>query len=231
MREHDVVHEDSHNWWLMPVMPMFPLGSVLLPAMPLPLRIFEERYLKLLGDLVASEKPEFGVVLIERGKEVGGGEKRLSIGTIAAVTEIGTTEEFLGLESFGSQRFRVNAWLPDDPYPLADIDLIPDLIWDDTLMPARVHLEIKVRQLLAFVSEFGDLQFGADIQFSDDPMDACWQLAGVIPIGPLDQIELLESQSAEELISRTYEVVKTVNETLTSMISQQSTEDNNPQVE
>ena len=231
MREHDVVHEDSHNWWLMPVMPMFPLGSVLLPAMPLPLRIFEERYLKLLGDLVASEKPEFGVVLIERGKEVGGGEKRLSIGTIAAVTEIGTTEEFLGLESFGSQRFRVNAWLPDDPYPLADIDLIPDLIWDDTLMPARVHLEIKVRQLLAFVSEFGDLQFGADIQFSDDPMDACWQLAGVLPIGPLDQIELLESQSAEELISRTYEVVKTVNETLTSMISQQSTEDNNPQGE
>ena len=212
-------------------MPMFPLGSVLLPAMPLPLRIFEERYLKLLGDLVASEKPEFGVVLIERGKEVGGGEKRLSIGTIAAVTEIGTTEEFLGLESFGSQRFRVNAWLPDDPYPLADIDLIPDLIWDDTLMPARVHLEIKVRQLLAFVSEFGDLQFGADIQFSDDPMDACWQLAGVLPIGPLDQIDLLESQSAEELISRTYEVVKTVNETLTSMISQQSTEDNNPQVE
>jgi Lon protease-like protein len=84
---------------------MFPLGSVLLPAMPLPLRIFEQRYLKLLGDLVASEKPEFGVVLIERGKEVGGGGKRMSIGTIASVTEIGTTQEFLGLESFG------NYWL------------------------------------------------------------------------------------------------------------------------
>ena len=54
----------------MPVMPMFPLGTVLLPAMPLSLRIFEERYLKLLGDLVTSENPEFGVVLIERGPEV-----------------------------------------------------------------------------------------------------------------------------------------------------------------
>lgn len=206
----------------MPVLPMFPLGSVLLPAMPLPLRIFEERYLKLLGDLVASEKPEFGVVLIERGKEVGGGDKRMSIGTIASVTEIGTTEEFLGLESIGSQRFRINSWLPDDPYPLADIDLIPDLIWDDSLLPSKVHLETKVRQLLAFVSEFGDLQFGADIEFSDDPMEACWQLAGVLPVGPLDQIDLLESQSADQLISRTYEIVKTANTTLKDMLDVES---------
>lgn len=208
----------------MPVMPMFPLGSVLLPAMPLPLRIFEKRYLKLLGDLVASEKPEFGVVLIERGKEVGGGEKRVSIGTIASVTEIGTTQEFLGLESYGTQRFRVNAWLPDDPYPIADIDLLPDLIWDDSLLSAKSHLETKVRQLLAFVSEFGDLQFGADIEFSDDPMEACWQMAGVLPVGPLDQLDLLGAQSADELISGTYEIVKTANETLTAMINQQATD-------
>jgi Lon protease-like protein len=206
----------------MPVIPMFPLGSVLLPAMPLPLRIFEQRYLKLLGDLMASDKPEFGVVLIERGKEVGGGEKRMSIGTIASVTEIGTTQEFLGLESYGSQRFTVNAWLPDDPYPLADIDLLPDLIWDDSLLPAKAHLETKVRQLLAFVSEFGNLQFGADIEFSEDPMEACWQMAGVLPVGPLDQIDLLSSKSADELISRTNEIVKTANETLTAMINQQS---------
>lgn len=206
-------------------MPMFPLGSVLLPAMPLPLRIFEPRYLKLLGDLVASEKPEFGVVLIERGKEVGGGEKRMSIGTIASVTEIGTTQEFLGLESYGSQRFRVNAWLPDDPYPLADIEWLPDLIWDDSLLPAKAHLETKVRQLLAFVSEFGNLQFGADIEFSEDPMEACWQMAGVLPVGPMDQIDLLSSQSADQLISRTYEIVKTANDTLTAIINQQSIED------
>lgn len=206
-------------------MPMFPLGSVLLPAMPLPLRIFEPRYLKLLGDLVASEKPEFGVVPIERGKEVGGGEKRMSIGTIASVTEIGTTQEFLGLESYGSHRFTVNAWLPDDPYPQADIELLPDLIWDDSLLPAKVHLETKVRQLLAFVSEFGNLQFGADIEFSEDPMEACWQMAGVLPVGPLDQIDLLSSQSADQLISGTYEIVKTANDTLTAIINQQSVED------
>ena len=202
----------------MPVMPMFPLTTVLLPAMPLPLKIFEERYLKLLGDLLGEETPEFGVVLIARGPAVGGGEKRMDVGTIASVTNIGTTEQFYGLESVGSRRFRVNAWLPDDPYPLADIDFIPDLIWDDTLMPARVHLESKVRQLLAFASEFGDLQYGPDVEFSDDPMEACWQLAGVLPVGELDQLNLLGSQSAEELISKTYDVVNFAEEDLRNML-------------
>ena len=203
----------------MSVMPMFPLGSVLMPAMPLNLRIFEERYLKLLGDLLGEETPEFGVVLIERGQEVGGGEKRMGVGTIASVNEIGTTDEFYGLQSVGSRRFRVNAWLPDDPYPVADIDFLPDLIWDDNLMPARVHLETKVRRLLAFASEFGDLQYGADVQFSDDPMEACWQLAGVLPVGQLDQLDLLQSQSAEDLIAQTNEIVNAANQSLEQMMT------------
>ena len=205
----------------MTVMPMFPLGSVLMPAMPLPLRIFEPRYLKLLGDLMASEKPEFGVVLIECGDEVGGGEKRMALGTIASVINIGTTEEFYGLESVGTQRFRVTNWLPDDPYPLAVIDLVPDLIWDERLLASKLKLETKVRQLLAFASEFTNLQFGAATALSDDPMEACWQLAGILPIGELDQLDLLSSESTEELISRTNEIVSTADQTLRSIMDQQ----------
>jgi len=202
----------------MPVMPMFPLSTALFPAMPLSLRIFEERYLKLTGDLILEENPEFGVVLIERGPEVGGGEKRLEIGTMALVNDIGTLDQFYGIESVGGQRFRVNAWLPDDPYPMADIDFIPDLIWNDSLMSARNQLETKVRNLLSFASEFGDLQYGPDTEFSDDPMDACWQLAGVLPIGSLDQQDLLGAQSAEELITRTKETVVILEEALRAML-------------
>ena len=201
----------------MPVMPMFPLSTVLMPAMPLSLRIFEERYLKLLGDLVGQENPEFGVVLIERGQEIGGGEKRLGIGTLASVTDIGTLDEFYGIESIGTQRFRVNAWLPDDPYPIADIDFIPDLVWDESLKPVMSHLETKVRHLLAFASEFGDLQYGADTEFSDDPMQACWQLAGVLPVGPLDQVDLLSSESTGELLSSTLEIVESLDQALRAM--------------
>lgn len=202
----------------MPVMPMFPLSTALFPAMPLSLRIFEERYLKLTGDLILEENPEFGVVLIERGPEVGGGEKRLEIGTMALVNDIGTLDRFYGIESVGGQRFRVNAWLPDDPYPLADIDFIPNLIWNDSLVAARNQLEIRVRSLLSFASEFGDLQYGPETEFSDDPMDACWQLAGVLPIGSLDQQDLLGSQSAEELITRTEDTVVILEEALRAML-------------
>ena len=204
----------------MPIMPMFPLGSVLMPAMPLSLRIFEERYLKLLGDLIGQENPEFGVVAIERGQEIGGGEKRLGFGTLASVTDIGTLDQFYGLESIGSQRFRVNAWLPDDPYPMADIDFIPDLVWDDSLTLAKGQLETKVRNLLAFASEFGDLQYGADIEFSDDPMQACWQLAGVLPVGPLDHLDLLQSLSAADLIADTQALVSTLDDALKAMLGQ-----------
>lgn len=202
----------------MAVLPMFPLGTVLMPGMPLSLRIFEERYLKLLGDLLGAEVPEFGVVLIARGPEVGGGEQRFDIGTIASVTEIGTTDEFYGLQAVGSQRFRVNAWLPDDPYPLADIDILPELSWDDNLMPLRVHVESRVRKLLAFASEFGDLQYGADTTLSDDPLEACWQLAGILPVGQLDQIDLLKSQSAEELLGRIYDTVVSAEDTLQALM-------------
>jgi hypothetical protein len=85
-------------------------------------------------------------------------------------------------------------------------------------MPARVHLESKVRQLLAFASEFGDLQYGHDVELSEDPMEACWQLAGVLPVGELDQMDLLGSQSAEELISKTYDIVKFAEEDLRAML-------------
>jgi uncharacterized protein len=91
-------------------------------------------------------------------------------------------------------------------------------------MPSRGHLEAKVRALLALASEFGDLPYGADIELSDNPMDACWQLAGVLPVGPLDQQELLQSQSADELISRTYEVVVALEEALQGMVGELGSE-------
>ncbi len=69
-------------------MPMFPLGSVLFPSMPLVLRVFEERYLAMLAHVLAEEPSEFGVVLIERGQEVGGGEHLFDIGTIALLVTV-----------------------------------------------------------------------------------------------------------------------------------------------
>ncbi len=56
-------------------------------------------------------------------------------------------------------------------------------------------------------------------------MVATWQLAGVLPVGQLDHIDLLNSQSAEELISTTLKIVTSLDETLQEMMSQQSADD------
>lgn len=204
---------------------MFPLGLVLMPNMPLDLRIFEERYLKLLGDLVLQDEPEFGVVPIQRGRDSGGSERRYNFGTVAAVTDIGTTEEFYGLQSVGAQRFKVQAWLPDDPYPLADIEFIEDLVWDSSLDPLLETVDTSVRKLLAFASEFTDLTYGADIDLSDEPMELAWQLAGILPVGVLDQLELLASPTATDLLSNTLSIVESANESLLAMISEQGEND------
>ena len=108
-------------------LPMFPLGNVVLPGELLPLNVFEPRYRQLVLDCLAADAPEFGVVLIERGSEVGGGDVRTSIGTVARVVRVMP----LGSGRFevvaaGIRRANVLEWLADDPYPRGDVESWPE---------------------------------------------------------------------------------------------------------
>jgi hypothetical protein len=67
-------------------LPMFPLSTVLLPGEVIPLHIFEVRYRQLTEHCLAGDG-NFGVVLIARGAEVGGGEQRSDIGPIAHIED------------------------------------------------------------------------------------------------------------------------------------------------
>jgi uncharacterized protein len=184
------------------IMPMFPLGSVLFPYMPLRLRVFEERYLIMLAELLKSEDARFGVVLIERGHEVGGGEQRFGIGTIAEVTQLGAQGSFVGLMAQGGRRFEVIQWLEDAPHPRAEIREMVDLEWDADLWELRNETEQLVRRTLTVASEFADNVWPADIELSPDPAAAAWQLAAISPLNALDQLKLLRSTSFAELLSQ-----------------------------
>ena len=185
----------------MTVMPMFPLGSVLFPAMPTALRVFEERYIVMLSTILGDEPPEFGIVLIERGSEVGGGEQRFPIGTVAQITRVETSEGFIGLIAQGDRRIEVTAWLDDDPYPRAEVRPVDELVWDEQQRPLLDRAEQLVRRTIAKASEFVEQQWPADIVLDDDPVRACWQLAGIAPLGPLDQVRLLRATTVVELLS------------------------------
>ena len=75
------------------LLPMFPLGSVLVPGAVLPLHVFEPRYRALVRSCLDSGEPEFGVVLIERGSEVGGGDVRFDVGTLARIVQAGRFDD------------------------------------------------------------------------------------------------------------------------------------------
>ncbi|AWB94247.1 peptidase S16 [Aeromicrobium chenweiae] len=179
---------------------MFPLGSVLFPAMPLPLRVFEDRYLQMLQDVLARESAEFGVVLIERGHEVGGGEQRFSTGTVAQVVEVGPADGFVSLVAQGGRRFEVVEWLPDDPYPRALVRLLPALEWDEQWRDRRDEVEELVRVTMARISEFEEQRWSSTIGLADEPLAALWQLAAIAPVGAYDQVSLLQATSVEGLL-------------------------------
>jgi Lon protease-like protein len=185
--------------------PMFPLGSVLFPYMPLQLRVFEERYLVMLSRILDAEPAEFGVVLIERGQEVGGGEHRFQYGTVARVTEVEAAEGFVGVIAQGERRIEVVEWLEEDPHPRAAVRTMAELAWDDGLLSLRARAEQAVRRTLALGSEFTDQLWPSTVELSHDPAAAAWQIAGIAPVGPLDQISLLRSTSMEELLTSVIE--------------------------
>ena len=185
----------------MPVIPMFPLGSVLFPAMPLALRVFEERYLKMMGAILDAEEPIFGVVLIERGSEVLGGDQRFDVGTTARVLQIEAPEGPLQVVAKGDRRFRVLSWLDEDPYPQAEVEFFEEFPEDDVEPSALEATEKVVRDTLEYLLELDlSIPWPTDIELAEDPVARAWQLAGISPLGTLDHQDLLESDNAGTLL-------------------------------
>lgn len=198
---------------------MFPLGTVLLPAMPLTLRIFEERYRVLLGRVLDDTTPSFGVTLIERGHEAGGGDERFEIGTMARITRVAPGAEDIIVVAYGGHRIRVREWLDDDPHPRALVEEVPRLVWKDELAPLRDEVERAVRRMLARTTEYAGNGWDAATPLSADPITSSWQLAGIAPLGPLDQQALLQSRTAGELLSQTLDMVIDADQLLTAAAS------------
>ena len=173
---------------------MFPLGLVMVPHLVVPLHIFEPRYRVLMFDCTHGDgQAEFGVVLIERGSEVGGNDQRFGVGTVARIIDAAELPDGRWLlNAVGTRRIRVHEWLPADPYPVALVEDLPDQPWSTDAEAARPEAERQVRGALALSAELGDPVVPATIELDPDPKVASWQLVAIAPIGPFDQQRLLE---------------------------------------
>ena len=173
--------------------PMFPLESVLFPGQTLPLRIFEERYKRLVTESLASSGM-FGIVLIEKGREVGGGDVRSSTGCSAEIINHQQLEDgTISLTVAGRHRIKIGQWLADAPYPKAMVELWPD----DVEEIERSKAESSVNHFLAFLERAEMFGYTVpklskdEIMVGLDDTELSFRLSALIPVGPFDNQVLL----------------------------------------
>lgn len=181
----------------MTAMAMFPLGMALLPGGVLPLHVFEPRYRQLVTDCMApGGSAEFGQTLITHGSEAGGGDVRAMIGTAAQMVQVeAIDDERYGLVAVGTRRIRVRQWLPDDPYPRAEVEDWPDAVPAADLTAEIAAARQRVTDVLALAAELGDVEaLATEPDVAADPVAASYHLAALSPIGPADRYRLLSAE-------------------------------------
>lgn len=204
----------------MRALPMFPLGTVLFPHMVLPLHIFEPRYRKLLEE-VLEDGGEFGVVLISRGHEVGGGDVRTDVGTVARVVRAERLDdERWFVIAVGTGRIRVEGWLPDAPYPRAEV---VDLEEGPVGPGVADHLERllpRLRRVLALQAELGQDNLPATFEFTEDLSVAPWQAAILSPLTAFDAQRVLVTHDDVARLHLVEELLTDIEETLRFQLEQ-----------
>ena len=179
--------------------PMFPLGVVLLPGSILPLHIFEDRY-KQLSQYCIESQSQFGVVLIERGQEVGGGDERASVGCLAEIIQSDLMPDGRSnLLVLGTSKIGVQEWHLDAPYPIASVVEIHDT----SILRGRKVL----RQFSNFVQK-AKLSGYELPEIDEDAMaigleatELSYRIADLLPAGPFDRQRMLAASGSEERLT------------------------------
>ncbi len=178
---------------------LFPLQAlVLYPGMPLPLNVFEPRYVQLMQECTEAEEP-FGVVLLSEGAEVGPNDADpFKIGTTADIQKVVPAGERLSVTSVGGQRFSVQSFIHDYPYLAAEVDIIEDnsvsLVEPSLIANVKEDAVDFVRTLMTLGGGFVQ-----DVAFPDDPAELSFHVAQLFQGNPRIQQQLLERDTFDRL--------------------------------
>lgn len=179
----------------MSLIPLFPLHMALFPGVTLPLRIFEQRYLRLVTESLKTDTG-FGVALIRSGREVGPAEV-WPIGLYVRIVDWSQGEEgLLHIEVTGQSRFRVlETYSEEDGLLMADVEWLPD----EESHPVPESCD----GLLAVLNELK--QHAAILALKFAPVESAealsWQLAQLLPLDDAVRLELLESHDPLERLA------------------------------
>ena len=188
------------------LLPLFPLGTVLFPGIPLPLHVFEPRYRELVSDLLAGPEPRvFGVVAIREGHEVGVDAVRAlyDVGCVAVVREVETSPDGrFALMTTGGRRFRVTELDQSRPYLQAQVEFLEEPSDDDEV--AGVASSVR-RVFIDYRATLG----GADLGFElpEDPPWLSFLVAATSVIALPERQELLEIPDTRQRLTREAELL------------------------
>lgn len=174
--------------------PLFPLGTVLFPGGPLPLRIFETRYIDLVRRCLR-DGSGFGVVLIREGVEAGGPALTFDVGTYARIVDFSQQPDgLLGIRAAGERRFRILARRRErDGLNVAEVEWLPE----EAPQPLPEEFAELGPALDAILSQVGEPYASLERQLGD----ATWvagRLAEILPIPPGHKQHCLELDDAIE---------------------------------
>ncbi|MGI9205195.1 MAG: LON peptidase substrate-binding domain-containing protein [Woeseiaceae bacterium] len=184
---------------------LFPLRTVLFPDGPLPLRIFEQRYLDMISRCMKADVP-FGVVLIRDGTETGPVEV-CDVGTLARISDwYQGSDGLLGVTAMGQQRFRINASRRQaDGLLMGEIKLLPKE--PDTALPEVYQPLAEI--LEGVLDDLGRLYESLPRRY-DDAGWVSYRFAEILPIPPEQKQLLLESENPLERLAELRQVLETV---------------------
>jgi uncharacterized protein len=186
------------------LIPIFPLSTVLVPGMSLPLHIFETRYRQLVTDLLQLPEPErkFGVVAIKAGWEVGANNTPAlhQIGTMAKVRKIKHLPEgTFDLTTTGADRFSIGEVLQDRaPYLMARVNLL-EPVETETSDELISH---AMRSYLNYLRVIGETTEAAYAQLPNQAGALANLLITTLTGNLPEQQQLLEMNSAKEKLSK-----------------------------
>lgn len=185
--------------------PLFPLHTVLYPGGPLPLRIFESRYIDMISSCLKSDSP-FGVVLIKDGSETGEA-RTYDVGTLARIDDwYQGSDGLLGVTAIGQERFRLlESMRQDDGLIIGEIELL------GVDAPQEMPEEFRpLGQILAGVlDDLGKLYESLEKNYEDVGWVA-YRFAEILPVSPAQKQSCLETDDPMQRLRKMREVLKTV---------------------
>lgn len=170
-------------------LPLFPLGSLVFPGGPLPLRIFEPRYVNLVKRCMQTDSG-FGVVLLFRGNEAGTAEATTAgIGTEVRIIDFDRLPDgLLGITCRGQQRFRIlRAWREADGLNMAEVEDLPA----PPIISIPADLRFLAEILERVMPELGEDYAALEARYDDAQWVSC-RLAEVLAMETFERQALLE---------------------------------------